>query len=264
MPKNKGQFGKGRPAEAAEPDEFLTGMDRLVRTLRPHAVRILIAVGAGAAVLIGYAVYTWYANQQSAEASALYSEAVRLSGLPVTEEPVEPPEGVEPDRVMSFESRDERAKAALEKVKELRAGYDGTDVAAQSRLLQADLYMELERYEEAAKLYRNYAQSEAPAYLRLVAREGLGYALESRALAAEEAEARQAGLEKALKAFEAMQPNSEGPRRDAALYHQARVLAALGRRDEALETFQEVLEMPNTQLKQDVELRVAALQASSE
>jgi hypothetical protein len=96
----------------------------------------------------------------------------------------------------------------------------------------------------------------------VTAREGLAYSLEGQAMAEKDSGAHQAALEKALGAFEAMQPKADGARRDEALFHQARVLASLGRTDDAVKRFEQILaDHPSSPLKEDVELRLLALRA---
>jgi tetratricopeptide (TPR) repeat protein len=73
----------------------------------------------------------------------------------------------------------------------------------------------------------------------VLAREGLGLALEAKALAGDKA-SRQKGLEDALAAFQQMQPDDKGPRYAYAQYHQGRMLAPgmLGKPAEARAAFE--------------------------
>ena len=72
----------------------------------------------------------------------------------------------------------------------------------------------------------------------VLAREGLGIALETKAQAEKDAAARQKGLEEALAVFKTMQPDEKGPRHAYALYHQGRILALLGKNAEAKAAFE--------------------------
>jgi tetratricopeptide (TPR) repeat protein len=92
------------------------------------------------------------------------------------------------------------------------------------------------------------------------AREGLGYAQEALALANEDQAARQAGLETALATFRQIQPSEEGPRREYALYHEARILAALGKREDAAGLLKKAIEIaPESPLRNDIRQRLAQL-----
>jgi TolA-binding protein len=82
-------------------------------------------------------------------------------------------------------------------------------------------------------------------------------------MAEKDAKARQAGLEKTLQAFRDMQPQADGPRHDEALYHQARILAELGRKEEARKLLEQIrTDHPNSSLRQDIEMRLPALRAA--
>jgi tetratricopeptide (TPR) repeat protein len=78
-----------------------------------------------------------------------------------------------------------------------------------------------------------------------------------------DATARQKGLEEALATFKSMQPDDKGPRAAYALYHQGRMLALLGKRDEAKAVFEKAKELgKNTDLAERVDERLAGLGAS--
>lgn len=95
--------------------------------------------------------------------------------------------------------------------------------------------------------------------------EGVGYALEAKAMANEEASARQSGLEAALRAFTDLQPSEGGPMRDYALYHQGRVLVAMGKQDEGVAKFRQLLsELPDSGLTTTVEGRLDSLDPGGE
>ena len=98
----------------------------------------------------------------------------------------------------------------------------------------------------------------------VLAREGLGMALEMKAEADKDATARQKGLEEALAAFQAMQPDDKGAGRAYALYHQGRILMLLGKRDDAKAAFQKAKDIgkdKDADLAELVEERLAMLGA---
>ena len=79
-------------------------------------------------------------------------------------------------------------------------------------------------------------------------------------MANEDASERQAGLGEALQAFANLQPAEGGPMRDYALYHQGRLLVAMGKNDEGVAKFRQVLtEQPDSPLKVLIEGRLAGL-----
>jgi hypothetical protein len=100
----------------------------------------------------------------------------------------------------------------------------------------------------------------------VLCREGLGLALEAKALTEKDNAARQKGLEDALAAFTAMQPDEAGLRRAYALYHQGRILdkQLLGKPAEAKARFEQAKAaiQNDDDLAKLVTKRLAALGAS--
>jgi predicted negative regulator of RcsB-dependent stress response len=98
----------------------------------------------------------------------------------------------------------------------------------------------------------------------VLSREGLGIALETKAMAEKDATARQKGLEEALAAFAAMQPKQDGYRRAYSLYHQGRIQQVLGKTAEAKALFEQAKTAgaSSSELAQLIEKRLASLGAS--
>lgn len=244
---------------AEEPDEFVAGVNRWADALRPHALKIALAIGLVAALLIGFAIYQWTEQRAAARATTQFAAALEAADRPVAEpttdgDAPEPPAAGEPE---PFGSAAERAETVVSRVQEIEVG---GGLGAAGDLLRGRALMELGRHDEAAKAFAEVARSDLPDPVVLSAREAVGYAYEGAAEAAETPEARSQALEQALAAFQEMQPNEDGARRDWALFHQARILATLGRRDEARQLYQKILEtLPATDLKPDIEIRLAAL-----
>ncbi|HLU65347.1 MAG TPA: tetratricopeptide repeat protein, partial [Kofleriaceae bacterium] len=180
-PKNKGKFGRGKPSDIPETDEFVSSVDRIVRALKPHAIKLAIFFGVIAIIVVSYTVWQWMGQRKAAAATAHYARAVALSQVPVMEEAPEPDPRVPPDPrdlPTHFETRAARAEAVLAALAEL----DGSDgVAGQADLLAADALFSLGRHAEAAARYQEYISHGGPAELVVTAREGLAYALEAQA-----------------------------------------------------------------------------------
>jgi hypothetical protein len=265
-PKNKGKFGKAKSTEVPETDEFISGVDRIFRALKPHALRLAIFVGVIVVIVVSFTVWKWWGQRKAAAATSLYARAMALSGVPVQEEAPEPDpkKPVDPrDLPDHFKTRADRATAVLSTLNALESEYGSTGVSEQADLLAADALFELGKFAEAAERYRSYVDQGGPDELVITAREGYAYSLEQQAMGEKDAGAQHSGLEKALAAFEAMQPKADGPRRDEALFHQARVLHGLGRNDDAVKRFEQILaDHPSSGLKEDVELRLLALRAA--
>lgn len=266
-PKNKGKFGKGRSPIVAETDEFLTQMERLIRWLKPHALKLGIFFGVTGVIVVSYTTWHWWQNRKDARATALYERAEVISQVPIQADD----QGSDKDDTLPpdprgvprhYATEKDRAAAEISALDELESNYGSTGVAHQGVLLRANALYQLGRYDQAAVAFGDYASSEKSEILRRAAREGKGYALEQKAMAEKDPKARQAGLEQALTAFEAMQPDQSAPGADDALYHQARVLGELGRTQDAIKRFDKLLAShPDTVLKQEVELRLLALKA---
>jgi hypothetical protein len=96
-----------------------------------------------------------------------------------------------------------------------------------------------------------------------VAREGIGYSLEAKALAQSDAAARNAGLDEALKAYAAIATDDKDAHYATALYHQARLRALKGDKAGAVELYKKVLDKnPGGFLTEEVTGRLALLDAS--
>ncbi|HET6613570.1 MAG TPA: tetratricopeptide repeat protein [Kofleriaceae bacterium] len=246
MAKNKGKFGKGKSDVVLE-DEFISWIERVAEDLKPYAARILIVLGTVLLAGIGWAVYRWHANGQSEEATAAYARALAVLDARVSPQPPagdgdkkDPAAAPSDDEAPVFATDEARRKAAIEALSGVRSDFGSTDVADQVRLVEASELYAQGRSDDAAKLYDAYA-SGAPSGLAVIGREGHALALESKALAAKNDADKKAGLEQALAAFEAMQPKKSGPLYARARYHQARILAALGKKTDAAARYREAL-----------------------
>src|SRR5262249_9960736 len=100
--------------------------------------------------------------------------------------------------------------------------------------------------------------------LASLANEGLGHALEAKALAQTDAAAKGAGLDAALAAYADIQRDDKLPRYADALYHQGRIKALKGDKPGAIELFKKAAAAsPNPPLAEEVQGRLALLGASA-
>lgn len=256
-----------------QPDEFVQGVATLGDRLRPHAKKIAVGAGLVAAGLITWQVLAWMEEREEQAATTAYVKAMAVVKAPVVEEESagavngeEPTaEVATPTTEVTFETREAWRTAAITALQELKKEHGEQTLARFPGLHKAKLLLESDQYDAAKAAYEDYAaQSEIPEVMRLYALEGIGYSLEAKALASEDPSERQAGLEAALAAFAAMQPNESAPLRDYSLYHQGRLLVALGKVDEGSEMFRKVLEQaPDSRLTETVENRLAMLELGS-
>jgi len=247
--KNKGTFGKAKSDVEIE-DEFIESAGRVATALKPHTKSLIIGASLLLVAGAGIATWDWTQKKASRELTHEMSDMMLERFAPVAAADSEP---VDTEGFATAEARSEAvAKAAGALAAQGKAG-------VLAKLYEADSDMRLGKYAEAEAAYRAFLAGSAPESVRVLAREGIGYAIEAKALAAKDAKERQAGLEAALKAFEAMQPDVAGPAYKRGLYHQARMLAALDRRDDAIAKFREILNDDPGDLEGEIENRLAAL-----
>jgi predicted negative regulator of RcsB-dependent stress response len=285
-PKNKGKFGQGRPAIETT-DEFVSGVSQVAEKLKPHVKVIAVVTSALALVLVAWYTYQHLAQRGEAKATVLYQQALELAELPVVPPPEvadeakdgakdeagnakpeaaaeaatkdEAGEGADGE-VTSFPSHQARADAVLVPLTTLQEEHGSTKTAGAARLFHATALYDAGRFQDAIAMYQEILADESMSAIATTARTGLGYAQEALALANEDQAARQAGLEAALATFRQIQPTEDGPRREYALYHEARILATLGKREEAAAALKKAIEVaPDSPLRNDIRQRLAQL-----
>lgn len=254
--KNKGKYKSKDPVLATEPgQELISAGRKIYESVRPHAVKVGAVLGGLILVLVGFAIGSWWDERQEAKATRIFGEAMEI-----LRSPIEPPavgEGTsndsapKPGEPKKYASAQQRAQAALAVLDRLEADLGKTDVAAQARLVRAGVLYDLGRYDEAIAAYRAVASaSDATRVQKILAYEGLGYALEAKG-----------ALDEAIEMFRQLQPDEKGYYRDRALYHQARLLAKKGNRKEAVTLFQQILEkFPTSPIRREVQNRLSTLE----
>lgn len=259
MPKNKGKYRSRAPKDPAPVEELASFTSRAIEAVRPHAVKIGAVAGGVAVVLCTFGVWSWYDKRRETTATEQFGKALEVLDARILAAD-EPPEPAPPGKPAppTFPSRRERTEAAL---KQLGSMSGGADVAKNASLMRAGLLYDLGRYDEAIAEYRRFLDAGADGDLKYLAREGIGYALEAKALAQQDQAARNAGLDEALKTFEQLQTDDKGFYRDAALYHQARLRALKGEKEQAVQLYKKVLEIsPATPLRGEINNRLALLE----
>ena len=257
--KNKGRFGKGKP-EIPETDEFVSGAQRFFDYLKPHAARLAVALLVAGTILGGVLGFQWWEQRKEIRATTSYAQVVEILRRSIEDEENDK-ETLDPDKP-SYASEKLRDEAALNALDLLQTDHAGTDVEHHAKFLRGTLLYKLARYQESVEVFRNYT---GPSIMQVQAREAIGYGLEAAALAQEDPEKRGQGLQQALEAFRAMQPDVAGYRHDYALYHQARVLTLLSKKDEAVELFRQIVGLePESSLIDEAEQRLIALGVAAE
>lgn len=247
--KNKDPAGE----ERFDPKPVQIGGESIVDRLMPHRKKILMIILAGFAVYGAIAIVIHFRDKKrekhTDELAAVLNVAeqkVRPAGKPA--DPT--------SKEQTFGDAKERANAILSEL--ARQSDEGAGPAFKaSQLVTAG------KLDDAITEYRKGAASPGPD--GVLAREGLGLALEMKATAKEaDAATRQKGLEDALAAFKSMQPDDKGAGAAYAHYHQGRILVLLGKKDEAKAEFQKAKDIgkdKDPDLAELVEMRLAMLGA---
>jgi tetratricopeptide (TPR) repeat protein len=237
-----------KPVEPPKPVHI--GGESLLDRVLPHMKQIIIAIAVVSVVLVVIFTIKYFRERgQVAETRKLDQI------LEVAREPIRSKDEKADPQKPSFGDPKERGAAVLAEIAK-----QGTSVAGHA--FRGGELMDAGKLDDAIAEYRQGVSDKT--IEGVLCREGLGLALEAKALAEKDNAARQKGLEEALAAFTTMQPDETGPRRAYALYHQGRIQQLLGKRADAKGLF----ENAKAAIKNDkdlaelVEKRLAALGAS--
>ncbi len=260
MAKNKGKYRSAREAEAAPPPnvELVSLTQRVINVLKPHAMKIVAVLAGVIAVLIGVGTWNWMQKKKAANATSQFSKAVVTMHATVSDTPPATPP--KKDAPPTFTTDKDRSEATLAILDKLDKSYGKTGVSKEARLIKAGTLYDLGRYDEAITAYQDFLKGAPDNDLKLIGKEGLGYAQEAKALSLPDAAAQEAGLKTALATFEQLQPDDKGFYRDMALYHQGRVQAELKQKDKAIDLYKQALDKTTSQsLRKQISNRLAAL-----
>jgi hypothetical protein len=157
-------------------------------------------------------------------------------------------------KTTTFADPAERANAVLTAIAQ-----QGTDPGP---LYRASMLVDAGKLDEAITEYTKLESDKT--IDGVLAREGKGLALETKAAADKDNAASQKGYESALAEFVVMQPDPAGPRYAYAQYHQGRMLILLGKQAEAKDAFtkaKDAAKSSSDQLPELIEKRLASLGA---
>jgi tetratricopeptide (TPR) repeat protein len=233
-----------KPKEPPKPVHI--GGESLADRIIPHLKKIIVSIIVIAVILsIVFGIRAWKQSKQADETAKI------AKVLQLAQRKVAPPGTPDDQKKDMFADPKARASAVLDEIAK-----QGTDLGSAFR---GGLLLDAGKVDEAITEYRKGATAEG--IDGVLAREGLGIALETKALAEKDAGARQKLLEEALAEFTKMQPEKTGPRRAYALYHQGRIQQVLGKTTEAKALFEQAKE-ESTEIGPLIEKRLASLGAS--
>ncbi len=237
-----------KPVEPPKPVHI--GGESLLDRLVPHMKQIIVAILVVSAVLVVIFTIRYFKQRGQIAATRKLDQILEVAREPIRGKDEKP----DPQK-RNFGDPKERGQAVLGEIAK-----QGTDVAGHA--FRAGQLMDAGKVDDAIAEYRQGVGDKT--IEGVLCREGLGLALEAKALAEKDNAARQKGLEEALAAFTAMQPDEAGLRRAYALYHQGRIQQLLGKRAEAKSLFEKAKAAikGDHDLAELVEKRLAALGAS--
>jgi len=235
---------------AGSPKPVHIGGESLADRILPHIKKILVMFVIVAVVISAFLVIRWRKEVGHEKETAKLASVLSLARQPVGPEMPSIPGVTPPSTGPRFKTSKERADAVLAEM--ATQGAHGTAAYRGSLMLDAG------KTDEAIAEYR---KGQADLGLDgVLAREGLGIALETKAGTEKDPAARQKLLEEALAAFQTMQPDAAGIRHAYAVYHQGRLQMTLGKRDEAKVSFEKAKELgAGTDLQELVERRLATI-----
>lgn len=234
-----------KPKEPPKPVHI--GGESLADRIIPHIKKIVTVLILVAVILsVFFGIRAWRHGKQSDETAKV------AKVLSVGQRKVSPPGmGSADPKSDMFADHKARALALLDEAAKQQAGELG-------HAYRGGLLLDAGRIDEAILEYRKGVTGTGVE--NVLAREGLGIALESKAMAEKAADARQKLLEEALAAFVAMQPKPDGPRRAYALYHQGRIHQVLGKPAEAKALYEQAKTgTPSSELASLIEKRLASI-----
>lgn len=239
-------------SKAAEPPKPVhIGGESFVDRVLPHLKKIFVGVIVLAVVASAISAVRWFRERKQITATEKLDRVLEVAQQPIRGKDDKP----DPSKP-SFASAKERAAAVLDAIAK-----QGT--AAAGAAFRGGQLLEAGKLDEAVTEYKKGVATKG--IEGVLCREGLGIALEAKATAEKDPAARQKGLEEALAAFAAMQPDEAGPRRAYALYHQARIQQLLGKRPDAKALFEKAKQAnkdADREIADLIEKRLAALGAT--
>lgn len=218
-----------KPAEPPKPVHI--GGESIADRILPHIKKIVVGVIVLAVVLSAFFGYRAYKHSKQEEETAKLAKVLAVAQRPLEDPSIPKNAGIE-----TFKDGKTRALAVLDEM--AKQGTSGP-----TPTFRAGFLLEAGKIDEAITEYRK-AQN-AKGIDGVLAREGLGIALETKALATPDKAAQDKLLAEALAAFTQMQPDAAGPRHAYALYHQGRVQEQLKKPAEAKALYEKAKSLDN-------------------
>lgn len=190
-----------------------------------HKNTIVVSVSGIAIAAAGYLAVSSHTEGIDRDAGSLLRTAVTTSQGYVATGDETPPEDL---LVPTFASTAERDNKALEQYRDVQKKFADAPAARWAKLGEANTLLGQSKHAEAEKAYRAVLDGAGDdTFLRVRALEGLGYALEAQKKPAD-----------AIARFEELSRFDNGAYKILGDYHRARILAATGKRDDAVKVLE--------------------------
>ncbi len=238
-------------AVASDADPLIERTAKIGEWAKKNQTAVQIVAALVAVGLLGFAGFLYFGHKRETEASVLLAKAVaderaRVGDTKDDDESAGP----------AFKTYEARREAALAKYREVQSKYASTGAAILSRLAEGSLLLDKREPDGALSAFQDVkgsALAQADVEVRCRALEGIGFAYELKAQQnAGEAAKHQ---DDALKAYKELENTDVRGFKEAAMYHQARVLMDKGENDKAKETLLSLktrLEKPDDALMQGI------------
>jgi len=236
--------------ELKKEDEFVTFWHHAYEWMRGSTQPILIGLVVATVVIIGSSFWSSHAQKAQGEATRMLSQAMRMYSTDLTADEEMGKRLTAEDGLPRFKAAEERRKATLDELGQILSKFGGTGAAREAQLVRAGVLFDGGQYDDAIAGYGEFlSQADSDNRMRMLAREGRGYALEAKGQ-----------LDPALDEFRKLESEAGDVYKDRAQYHQARILEKKGDKTGAERLYKAILEKsPTTALRDDISNRLAAL-----
>lgn len=213
-----------------DPKPVQLGGESLIERLTPHVKKIAVVLVGIALILTVVFTVRHFKERARQKDTTKFARVIDIADREIKEPGAPEPDPKDPKaKEPKFANVKERALAVLAELEK-----QGTN--AGGPVYKASLLVQAGKLDEAIAEYKK--GTSAKGLDGVLAREGLGIAIEEKALAEKDATARSKGLEEALSTFQSMQPDEKGPRAAYASYHEGRILAHMQKWAEARAAFE--------------------------
>ena len=229
-------------SRAVDADPLIEKTAQLSKWLRRNSKAASYIVLFGLVGLAGYGAFALMTRKKNEAASQELTRAIEAGRGMIGDPEADDEEEKLP--VPVFKTADEQREAMLKQYREVETKFPKSGAAILAQLSEASLLLDKGDSEAARRAFesvRDSALAQADVEIRGRALEGLGFALERKAMSQPEQE-RGGALGQALLAYKALEETGTRGFKQLAQYHQSRVLELRGDKARATELLKKVYE----------------------